>query len=314
MQLLAVCSNKVLQAAAWFFIAGFSTDFSPVAWEQAIALSRVARTEPGPGAEFGAVGDCDFILASCLEDYADRLINRGEIMQAMPLIQESLAICQRRGIYYELADGPGALGSIALLQGDLDQAHTLLHEAVTIATDFKNQGMVGTWQPLLGLVTLYHGNSAEAQRLLSESLRIWLALKNKNGLARVCTYLAETALWEGELARAEHWLAQSLAHAADPRRITIYEVERLWVAARLATAQQQYERAATLFGLAEQMHSQIHYAIAGPMRSLADAALATVRATLDPPIFAAAFAMGQQMALEEAFATILAPTPIAHKE
>ena len=94
----------------------------------------------------------------------------------------------------------------------------------------------------------------------------------------------------------------------------MYEVARLFVAARLATAQQQYRRAATLFGLAEQVHSQIHYAIAGPMRALADAALATVRDALEPAVFAEAFAMGQQMSLEEAFATILAPTPIAHKE
>lgn len=73
-------------------------------------------------------------------------------------------------------------------------------------------------------------------------------------------------------------------------------------------------RAATLFGLAEQAHSQIHYAISGPMRSLADAALATVKAALEPSVFAEAFAAGQQMSLEEAFATILVPTPIALKE
>jgi len=35
--------------------------------------------------------------------------------------------------------------------------------------------------------------------------------------------------------------------------------------------------------------------------------LATVRATLEPALFAEAFATGQQMALEEAFATLLAP-------
>ena len=44
------------------------------------------------------------------------------------------------------------------------------------------------------------------------------------------------------------------------------------------------------------------------MRALADAALATVRASLDPVVFAEAFATGQQLSLEEAFATILAPT------
>ena len=41
------------------------------------------------------------------------------------------------------------------------------------------------------------------------------------------------------------------------------------------------------------------------MRLLADAALAMVRAALDPALFDEAFAAGQQLSLEEAFATIL---------
>ncbi|MFN8491774.1 MAG: hypothetical protein U0350_29510 [Caldilineaceae bacterium] len=38
------------------------------------------------------------------------------------------------------------------------------------------------------------------------------------------------------------------------------------------------------------------------MRTLADKALATVRAALDPAVFAAAFTAGQQMTLVESFA------------
>jgi len=117
-------------------------------------------------------------------------------------------------------------------------------------------------------------------------------------------------LWEGDLEQSTQWLAQSVAYDADPRKITIYAVMRLWVAARLATAEQQYQHAATLFGLADQAHSQIHYVIGGPMRALADAALATVRAVLEPAIFAEAFATGQQMLLEEAFVTILVPSSL----
>jgi hypothetical protein len=42
-----------------------------------------------------------------------------------------------------------------------------------------------------------------------------------------------------------------------------------------------YHRATTLFSLAEQAHNQIHCVISGPMRALADAALATVQAALE---------------------------------
>ena len=46
------------------------------------------------------------------------------------------------------------------------------------------------------------------------------------------------------------------------------------------------------------------------MLTLADTALAAVQRALDPAIFAETFAAGQQMALAEAFATILTPRSI----
>lgn len=60
-----------------------------------------------------------------------------------------------------------------------------------------------------------------------------------------------------------------------------------------------------------QVYSRIHPAIAGPMRALAAAALATIQAIIDSPVFTEAFAAGQQMVLEATFATMLTTRPIA---
>jgi hypothetical protein len=196
---------------------------------------------------------------------------------------------------------------LALLQGDLTQAHRLFQEVMMIATAFNLRPALCQWQPMLGIVTLYGGDILEARRLLSESWQLCIELKSKFFLARVCTYLAELALWEGEVEQAAHWLAQSLGHLVEPQRITMFQVTRLFVAARVATAQEQYLRATTLFGLADKMHSHIHYVIGGPMRALADAALAIARAALEPAIFAEAFATGQQLSLDEAFASTRGP-------
>lgn len=76
--------------------------------------------------------------------------------------------------------------------------------------------------------------------------------------------------------------------------------------ARLATARQAYVRAATLFGLAEQISQRIRYPLVEPVQSLVNAALATVQAALEPAAFAEAFAAGQQLSIEEALATVLA--------
>jgi predicted ATPase/transcriptional regulator with XRE-family HTH domain len=306
--LLEVCPDKLLHAAAWHWIAVDSVDLAEAsaAWERAIACARPAREEPGLGPEFGVGSDRDFILGNTLWSYAYRLIEHGEFTRAVPLLMESAQIFQTRGSRYEMADSLGMMGRLALLLGDMTKARALLHEAVTLARDFNYQEMVGNWQPFLALVTLYNGDAPGARRLLEESLRLSLDLNDKLILARVCTYSAETALWEGELAEAEQWLAQSLGYHADSREIRIYQIERLMVAARLATAQGAYPRAASLFGLAEKVRSQIKYEPAGPVRLLADSALAKVQASLDPTRFAEAYAAGQQLPLEEAYAAISA--------
>ncbi len=310
MQLLDASSNMVLHATAWQGIAKtyYTTDYprAVAGWERGIACARAAGAASTVDRRFCALSDHRQRLGNLLWAYGNALVNQGEFEQALPLLLESHDIFQQRGSRYEMAESLGTLGLLALLQGDLDRAYTQLREAVTISKGF-NQWMIGFWQPVLGYVTLYTGDVAGARRLLTESLRLCTDLKIPMLLTRNMTFLAEVALWEGQIDQAAHWLAQSLTQEADPGIILIYEVVRLHVAARLATAQQQYERAALLFGLAEQANRQIHYAYSGPIRSLADAALATVQAALEPAVFAEAFAAGQQITLAEAFARILAP-------
>jgi tetratricopeptide (TPR) repeat protein len=342
MGLLEVCSDKALQAAAWFQIGTPPVSFAEAsaAWDRAIACARAAREEAGLspsspavtkgasagrpahaipesearpaglGPEFGVVTDRDFMLAVVLRSYADMLIEHGEFERAAPLLTESAKLFQAWGNRYRIADSLATAGRLALLQGDLTKAHALLHEAVTFARTLNYHRPLGECQSLLGLVTLYGGDAREARRLLADSLRLCLDLNDGWFLGRVCTYLAETALWEGELDEAGGWLAQALAYHAYPRLIKIDYIESLLVAARLATAQGAYLRAATLFGVAQAVCSRIHYELAGPARLLGDAALATVRASLDPARFAEAFMAGQQLSLEEGYAAISASSSV----
>lgn len=313
LELLQSSSYKLLQSAAWAWVANYSADpaQSTAAHEQAIAAARTDSGSWSPGVEFCLFSDRDFLLGLTMYRYAAYLLQQGAVVRAAALATESFQFFAQRN-RYERAFGLGMLGRLALLRSDLAQARALLQEAVQISIATHAEDLLGTWQPLLGRVMLYGGDAAEAHQLLHASLRLCIAMNNKSQLALVYTYLAETALWAGELEAAEQWLRQSLATSSAPAWVSLDEVQRLWVAARLATAQQQYPCAATLFGLADQAHRQIHNAIGGPMRALADAALATVQAALDPAAFAAAFAAGQGMTLAEAFTapvsqTILSP-------
>ncbi len=306
--LLEVCPDKLLHSAFWHFTAIYSADFAGAvaAWERSLACARAAPAGSGLGPEFGVASDRAFILGNHLWAYATRLIEQGEFGRAAPLLEESAQVIQARGSRWQMAGSLSTLGRLALLQDDMPRARALLQEAVTLARDFNYQEMLGNSQPFLALATLYSGDAPEARRLLGDSLRLWSDLGDKVFLARVCTYLAETALWEGELAEAGQWLAKSLAHHAEPRWIRIDQVERLFVAARLAAAQGDSVRAAMLFGSAEAVRSRIHYAPVGPAHRLADAALASVRAALEPARFAEAFTAGQRLPLNEVFVAISA--------
>ena len=307
LQLLEICPNQHLHAGAWHFVACHAVDFSEVAaaYERSIAAARTAKKGLPLGPEFCLGADSDFLLGNGLWAYAMTLIERGRFARALPLLMESREIFRRRDSQYELADSSGTLGLLALMQGDLAGAHTHLQEAVTLAATFEYQEMLRLWQPLLGLVTLFEGNIQEAYRLLNVSLHLCVEQNDQPMQGRIHTHLAEAAMWEGKLGQAEQSLRESLANDAAARSPSFYDMERLWIAARLATAQGHNRRAAMLFGLADHTHGRIHNVIEGPPRALADAALVTVRVALDPVIFAEAFAAGQQLSLEEAFAAIL---------
>jgi hypothetical protein len=87
----------------------------------------------------------------------------------------------------------------------------------------------------------------------------------------------------------------------------LYKVQRLWTAACLATAQKHYQSAATLFGMADQIHSCIPYAYADAVRAKVKTALATVQRSLAAELFVEAYSTGRHLSLDTSLAKILIP-------
>ncbi|MCB0139005.1 MAG: helix-turn-helix domain-containing protein [Caldilineaceae bacterium] len=305
-QLMAICPHPILHAVAWHFIAAYYSDFAQAAAarERAIAAARLAREKPTLGPEYGLVSDCDFTLGMTLWALAYELVERGDFDRATPLLRECQEIFRQRGNRYLMNYALGTMGRLAFLKNDLAPAHLYLQEAVNIATTFNYFEMIGLFQPTLALVSAYLGEIREAKPLLDDSLHVCIELKDRRFLAQIALYMAELALMEGDVAEVEQQLHKILNYQGVIHK-TIDEAELFFVAARLAAAKQQYERAAILFGLAEQMHSQIHHVIGGPRRALAIAAMVTVQAALTPSAFTEAFAYGQQIPLSDASAALL---------
>ena len=312
-QLEAGSANPSLRAVAWRCMAVASADVAQAmaCWEHCIGLLREADDPQPVDNTYSAFSDSGYQLAFALFRYAIRLIDTGDYPAAERIAAESLALFRRRENRDYIVEPLCSLGRLALLRGDLAQARLLLQEGVAIARGIGNVLGLNNLLPRLGAVALYSGKPEEARRLLHESLHLSQIINSAMYLAWSYTYLADTALWQGELEEAARWLAEALAHHARPRWVRTETVDCLWVAARLAAAQEEYRRAATLFGLAEEAHRQVHYVIGGPMRALAEDALATVQAALDPAVFAEAFAAGQQSSVEQALSTLVAASQAA---
>jgi tetratricopeptide (TPR) repeat protein len=304
-------SQELLRAAVWFYHANSSPTANQAgrAFDLCLTLLQQAEGLPGPGVAYCFFADRTNLLAMTYFRYAIRLIDdTGAYDHAEKLATESLRLFEQMGNRDMIAYALGVLGHLALLRGELARAHKLLQEALTIATAVGNRMSLGDWQPKLGIVTFYLGDVTTARQILHDCLQIWRDLKNNVFLARIYGYLAEIALSQGELADVAHAVAQSMLYQARLRWLSTEVVDCLWVAARLATAQQRYTRAAMLFGLAEQVCRRIRYHGNGVMRPAVDAALATVQTALEPAVFAEAFVAGRQMTLAEAFTTILTAT------
>lgn len=310
-QLQEGSANRSLQAVAWRCMAVASADVAQAmaCWERCIGLLREAGDPQPVDNTYSAFSDSGYQLAFALFRYAIRLIDTGDYPEAERIAAESLAIYRRRENRDYIVEPLCSLGRLALLRGDLAQARLLLQEGVAIARSVGNVLGLNNLLPRLGVVALYSGKPDEARRLLDESLDLSRTIGSAMYLAWSYTYLADTALWQGEVEEAARWMAEALVHHARPRWLRTETVDCLWVAARLATAQGDYPRAAALFGLAEQMAQRIGYRAPSPVRPHIDAALATVQAALDPAVYAQSFAAGQSMTLAEGFAALFVVNP-----
>ena len=257
--------------------------------------------------EFGTPSDRDFLLAAALWIYANSLINQGQVAEANDLIIESLALFRQRGNQPFAADCVGTMGQLALLRGDFGAAYAYLTEVVAVGQSHNLPVTLSEWQPLLAIVTLYVGDGQEARRLLDESLRLCRQVRNLGYLAHAYTCLAEAALWARDLDDAAQWLAQSVAGQEAPHQVTLDGMQQVFVAACLAGARGEYQRAAALCGVAAAAHQQIRNVYAGPLPELVNGTLAAARAALDPADFAAAYSAGEQASLSAAYATLLLP-------
>ena len=231
---------------------------------------------------------------------------RGDYAAAGARYVASLARCRELGYTYGIANAAAELGSVLTEQGADGPQASLLAEALALYRHIGERSAVAT---VLGTLALHAWARAEHERaltLLAEGLALDRQVENRRGTARLLGIEALVALSRCDHAGAERLCRESLAlHRAAGET---WEIGRYgWVLAAAAFGQGQPERAARLFAAASAVRERVGAPLPPIFQSTHDGALAAVRRTLGEDAFAATWAAGQALSLEESLAPALAP-------
>jgi tetratricopeptide (TPR) repeat protein len=263
-------------------------------YEESLAISRDLEDKRG--------------IAGSLRDLGWVAHDQGDYGAARALLEESLALLRELGDKEGIAHSLALLGQLVCDQGDYGAARALFEESLA---SFREPGVKWgiAWSlGLLGQVVRDQGEHGAARALLEESLAIQREVGDKLGIAQSLYGLGTVAGDQGEYGAARALLEESLAIY---RELGIKQgiAPNLEGLAALAVAQGQSERAARLYGAAEGLREAIGAPLPPAKRAEHDRSVAAVRTALGEQEFAAAWAEGRTMSIEQAVTYALEEIP-----
>jgi tetratricopeptide (TPR) repeat protein len=267
----------------------------------------------------------------------------GDSSGAQECYAESLALYQEFGDEHGIATTKGRLGEAAMARADYAAARRLLEEALEMHRRLGNLWEVGQTLCCLGIVAQQDGRLDQAEHLYEESFSVWRGLGDRkythalNNLGWVAVRrgdpAAARARFEAALKVQQEWgdrwvipwtlvgLGVAAAEASDDARSRTLLAEgirrghEMWARnvvaagiegiADLAVGKGHVERAARLYGAAAILDESIPQP---PDAPTSRGKRSAVRSVLGEEAFAAAYAAGRAMTLEQAVAYALEET------
>jgi predicted ATPase/class 3 adenylate cyclase/DNA-binding XRE family transcriptional regulator len=224
---------------------------------------------------------------------------------ARSFFEEGVAICRELNDKWRLAIALYGLGA-AVRRDNPAAARPIVEESVALLREAGDRANLAGALALLGVIARSEHDLVRAGALYEESLALSRELGNKAGISVALLDLGDVAQDQGDYHRAVTLYQQSLAfmqHLEMKERIAWCLVGL----ARVAGAVARPERAARLLSAAETLLDAIGLSVSvwPEVRADYDRTLTAVRAQLDTATFAAAWAEGRAMTMEQAIAEAL---------
>jgi tetratricopeptide (TPR) repeat protein len=229
---------------------------------------------------------------------------RGDHEKARALAEESLAA------FREAGDPPGIAWALISLtwavaqQGEYGAARALAEESLRISREIGYKEGIAWSLGALGDLAHYEGEYSTARALYEESLPMLRELGSKFGIAVWLFDLGEVCRAQGDYreSRALHRESLAMCRQQGSKRLIARNLEAL---AAVAIEQTEYERAARLHGAAEGLRAANGDAPFSLAPAAYERSITNLRAAMGEKAFAAAWAEGQGMRLEDAIACAL---------
>ncbi len=242
-------------------------------------------------------------LALALGLLGDELIVLGRDEEARAQSERSMTLFRELGDKWGLAIALYNLGYVGVRRGDNELARSQLEESIALLRELGDKSFIGFPLIRLGDIARHQRDYARASALYEEGLALHRQAGGKWGTAVALYDLGAIAKEQGDYTRAVQLFLESLSLFREGNYDTGV-ADCLAGLAGIAAAQAQPERAVQLFGAAQALRESTN-AVSEP----ADLAeferdLAAVRAKMSDQAFAAAWAQGTAMPLEQAVAFV----------
>ncbi len=250
-------------------------------------------------------------IASALIKLGNAATEAGDYATAQRFLEEALTIWRELGDKHGTARALINLGWAALRPGDYQLASARLEEALALSRELGDTRGIGFALSGLGEVAMRQGAYARATRLVEESLELRRQIGNKWGVGVSLGTLGWVALRERDWNRAVARLGESL----DVRREIGDKSGSAWCLERLAEmamAQGQAEKAVRVFGAATALRASIGSVMDPVDQPESASELAALRARLGEERFAAAWAEGRSLTMDQAIEYALGKVEFEH--
>jgi tetratricopeptide (TPR) repeat protein len=229
---------------------------------------------------------------------------QGYYQKAQHYLEESLPLLRAIGDTWGTAAALNNLGVLANSQNQHQRAQAFHEESLLLRRQLGNTEGMAISLSNLGMVAYSQGDNQRARSLFLESQTLLLKLNDQRGLANIFANLGNVERNQGHYAKAiAHYLESIATSKAIGERRNITEC--LAELADTLLRQDHATYAAHLYGLAEILREQIGTTVEPAEQPAYDQSIASLRAQLGEQAFAAAWAAGRALTLEQAIAEAL---------